>query len=378
MLQLSDPLTEADRRALDRELDRTKTKVFVNKNAAFLGSLMCSMEFEWTREIPTADVTSLKMRINPDFFLGLLPNVRESVIVHELWHPGFLHSVRRMDRDHDDWNVSCDHKINLDMQDEGYSWEGLENYICLDRRFKGMVEEDIFETVHKEKPNRPDQWTGDLGPSDGPPDINVINAVVRAYQEAEIAGQAGNLPGSVKVTIDKFLKPVIRWEPIFHRFFTDLVRGGSTWRRPNRRFPDMYLPSRYVERDRLAHLNYYEDVSGSIDDADNLRFNSELKYVWDTLKPKRMDVMQFDTVIQSTRTLKAGDSYERVEIVGRGGTWLKPVRQHIIDTRPTAAVIFSDLECEPMAPLPFDVPVIWVAVRNHRATVPFGQLIHIR
>jgi hypothetical protein len=74
------------------------------------------------------------------------------------------------------------------------------------------------------------------------------------------------------------------------------------------------------------------------------------------------------------------DPFEEIKLIGRGGTCLSEVRQHIIDNEPTAAIIFSDLDCPPMEKLPvgLNIPVIWVAIRNKSATVPFGSITHIQ
>ena len=51
---------------------------------------------------------------------------------------------------------------------------------------------------------------------------------------------------------------------------------------------------------------------------------------------------------------------------------------HIEETLPTAAIIFTDLECLPMPALKTKVPIIWTVADNPYAKVPFGQLIHIK
>jgi predicted metal-dependent peptidase len=201
---------------------------------------------------------------------------------------------------------------------------------------------------------------------------------VAAIHQSKLAGQAGHLPGNIEKVLKQFLQPIIQWEILLHRFFSDLLDENVTWSRPNRRYTDMYLPSKFTDDGRLAKLNYYMDVSGSVSDSDVLRFNSEVKHVKDTYNPEEMNLVQFDTRITSETRITESDQFNEIKIVGRGGTALEPVRQHINEHKPTAAIIFSDLFCTPMAPLDFDIPIIWVAVGNRSATVPFGQLIHIK
>ena len=56
---------------LDRMLDKLKAKVFIGNNAAFYGALMCSVNFVWAENIPTASTTGLTISWNPYFFLAL-------------------------------------------------------------------------------------------------------------------------------------------------------------------------------------------------------------------------------------------------------------------------------------------------------------------
>lgn len=218
-----------------------------------------------------------------------------------------------------------------------------------------------------------------LKPASAAVNANVVNNVVRAMHQQKLSGGAepGKMPGRTEEVITQFLKPVVKWEALLERFFTELLDEDYTWARPNRRYQDIYLPSRFTDDGRLEHLAYFQDVSGSIQTKDSLRFNSELAYVWRKYAPEKMSIIQFDTVIQQTDELKEGDSFTEIKIVGRGGTDLREVREWIIKNKPTAAIIFSDLEVAPMEELPFDIPIIWVCIRNPRATVPFGKLIHI-
>ena len=89
----------------------------------------------------------------------------------------------------------------------------------------------------------------------------------------------------------------------------------------------------------------------------------------------------FDDCIQRVYEYHEEDPFEEVIIVGRGGTNLAPVRDYMIEHMPTAAIIFSDLCCSKMQPLPegVNIPTIWVGVNARpNSEVNFGKLIHIR
>lgn len=386
---------------LTRELDKAKSGVFLDKSAAFLGSLMCSMNFCWDKGVKTAATDGVNLYWNPDWFLSLTPETRKTVLVHELWHPARLHFLRQGTRDAKIWNYATDIRINNDLTSEGYSFEGIENCWRDPKYPPGTPEEDIYDDLVLNQPPPPQGcWgqpptpcnggNGPVGSQQIPDDggdmlpqakqdlARAINNVVRAIHQAKLSGGAGTIPGDVEQILTQFLAPVVPWESLLHQFMRDLIEEAYSWRRPNRRFADIYLPSRYDDEGKLDHLIYYEDVSGSISDADVVRFNSEVKYVKETYQPKLMTLVQFDTRITQELEIKESDTFDQVKLVGRGGTSLVPVREHILKHRPTAAIVFSDLDCPAMAPLGIELPIIWICISNHKATVPFGKLVHIR
>jgi len=373
---------------LTRDLDKTKSAAFCGKNAAFLGSILCSMDFVWSTQLPTAATNGLILWWNPEFFKSLSIEARQTVLMHELWHPARLHFARQGNRNNDIWNYACDIRINNDLKDEGYSFVGLENS-WMNSGFKpGTPEEDIYDELIKQgvkpPPNCPfgssNPGTGDMiqcDPGDKDAYIQGINNVVRAVQQAKAAHGVGGAFGDIEQILNRFLTPVVPWEQVLHNFMRDLYLDVYTWSRRNRRFRDIYMPSTHQDEGRLSHLMYFEDVSGSISDEDVVRFNSEIRYVKEAFNPPKMSLVQFDTQITQVIELDEDTPFNRVQITGRGGTSLVPVREYIIKHKPTAVIIFTDMDCEPMATIPFEISIIWICIRNQKATVPFGKIVHI-
>jgi predicted metal-dependent peptidase len=298
--------------------------------------------------------------------------------------------LRKGDRCPDIWNIACDVWINRDLIKNSYELTPPESWVIRPDLDHIEMEEDIYDWLISPggggmKPHSgPQGGCGKCQQANKPAPTTqikqqMINNVVKAKQAALISNQPGAIPSNMQAILDKFLKPVVPWEKHLHQWMTDLLEEDYTWSRPNRRHMamGMYLPSRFEDEGRLEHLMFYQDVSGSISDRDSLRFNSELKFVWETYKPKKMTIIQFDTIIQKIDVLEEDQPFDEIRIVGRGGTCLKCVRKHIMDNRPTAAIIFSDLYVEPMVPGP-ECPILWVAVDNKDARVNFGKLIHIK
>lgn len=398
--QLPQPVAEDapyDFDLLNQELDRIQSQVFVGSNAAFLAPLMCNMDFVWSDQVQTAATDGLTIWWNPKDFLKLDHDNRISCLLHELWHPGSLHFVRRGDRDAEDWNIAGDIEINNALQKDGYKMDPKE--FIIDSRFGTQGAEKIYEVVHKERQcaprgpggaqGQPQAGQGAPQPGHGgtnPSDMiytaspekqqQIINNVIQAANTAHIMGQPGAIPGHVQEAINKILNPKVPWEKYISRWLTEKSMDDFDWSMPERRYPDIYLPS-LGDESRLEHLAFYFDVSGSITQTIAECCFSEIHHLKKQFNPEKLTVIQFDTRITSIDTYGEEDPFKEIVIVGRGGTCLKEVRDHMIETKPTCAVVFSDLFVEPMAPGPKN-PILWIAVDNKQAKVPFGQLIHIK
>ena len=369
---------------LQRLLDQCRSTLMLSKQHAFLSSLMCMLRQEWDDSIPTAATDYKSIFWSRQFFMRLSDAARVTVQAHEVWHVARLHNVRRGSRDPRTWNQACDYRINNDLHAMGFSFVGLEG-CCLDpQRFPpDMAEEDIYSVLMKDPPppdDGSDPFAGDMIESGDTPaeQTATIMRVAAAMQQAKMLGDAGAIPGSVKAIIDRFLNPAVPWEQLLQRWFIDLAGEEHSWSKRNRRYQDVYLPSLVPDLNRLGLLHYYFDISGSVTDEMIARFNGEVRYIKNTFNPEKLVLVTFDTEIHDVIEITEDDEFDRLEVTGRGGTSLKCVREHIIKTKPTAAIIFTDLECRPMEPLPVDVPIIWTVVDNPGATVPFGTLIHVK
>jgi predicted metal-dependent peptidase len=388
---------ELDYQVLDKEMDRVKTKVFLGSNAAFLGPLMCSVNFLWTEDIRTAQTNGISLYWNPHWFLKLPFDTRITVLLHELWHIALLHMIRRGSRDPEIWNYACDININNMLKAQGYSFAGTSPWI--DASYGEQPTEEIYDSLY----SMPDLsvlgnyvwgsegWDeeGDKGdiiePEEGEGDVaehTIINKVVQASTAAKMSGAGDDgVPSEIETMLKRFLQPKLPWELLLRQFFQALTGQDYSWSRPNRRYRDMYLPSLMEDESGLEHLIYYLDVSGSVSDGEVVRFNSEVKFIKETFNPHRLTLVLFDDQIQREYDFYEDDPFEEIVIVGRGGTDLGPVREHMLKHRPTAAVVFSDMCCAPMQPLPpgIDIPTIWVGVNAGNETqVHFGKLVHIK
>ena len=367
--------------------DNLCLKLLSEPRARFLTSLLYSLKLVWADDIPTAGTNGILLKINPKFFYDLSKEERLFTILHELWHVAKLHSIRRESRDPRLWNIACDYHINNLLLKENYSsFKITVMKDCFkDEKYKDLSEEEIYDELVKQYPNGlPDNeysegsLSGDLEELDQEEKSKAIAKVMEATQTAKAMGC--DVGSGITNLLSKFIKPSINWKKVLYKYMTTLLdKSDYSWRKPNRRFSDMYLPSRVESDGRLTHLLYFLDVSGSITESQIVRFNSEIRHIKESLNPDKLTLVQFDTRIQRVDVFTSTQKFTNIHVVVGGGTSYSDVRDYILKEKPTASVIFTDLCCTPMQEV--DSPVIWVTREKDLkyATMPlFGKTIVIK
>lgn len=368
----------------------TKTQLFFKQGSGFLGALLCNLEFEWCEDTPTASVDGVTLRWNPAWFMSMTMSHQVTVLAHELWHIGFQHMFNRGTKDPKLWNIAGDHVINLLLKKHGYDFTNLPH--IGDSKYNNWTTEAIYDHLLVNTPPEPPQGgigqdikepEGDDG--DGNDDAlksgqELANAsmmkVIAAATAAEMTNEAGSIPAEISLSIKEYLHPILPWRVILRKHFNEITEFNYSFARPNRRYQDPIMPGK-VGNNGLDHLIYYLDISGSISDADILRFNSEVKSIKEDLNPAKLTLVTFDTKIQDEYVFDQYDPFEKIIVNGRGGTDLIPVMEHMNKHRPNAAVIFTDLYVK-IPPKKPNCPLIWICNNEHKNKVPYGKLIHIK
>lgn len=365
---------------IDKLFQRTKGKLFFNQSCSgLLGTLLCKLEFKWTTEIPTAAINPKILLWNPDFFLKLDEETRVTVLAHELNHNARMHGIRRGNRDPETWNRAGDYVINVDLLDQGFYMGGFP-YV-LDQKYRGWSTEDVYDDLMKKQDPKSKPKPNPLGQDIMPADemtaaekIEAISDVIGAITVAKQSGQPGSIPNEVETYLDEFLNPILPWNTLLYNFFNEMTNQEYSYARPNRRYEDPLMRG-LSGANELEHLIYYLDISGSTSDEQVTRFNSEVKFIWDELAPKKLTLVTFDTQIQDIFVYEEGDEFEKLKVHGRGGTDLRDVYRHMQQEAPTAAIIFTDLYVH----IPDDpkIPIFWAVSGNPNASVPYGKLVLI-
>ena len=371
-------------------VDKAKLRTYESKYSAFLAPILCKLKVVITStETETCATDGIHLYVNEQFFTELTMDQRITVLLHESWHVARLHMLRQGNRDNTLWNIACDYRINNDLQKEGYNIESINGLINYNFDNPNLSEEEIYEKLKQYSNQLPKQMLGgDIkDPSNSPLNegedssrdsssvrSEIIGTVVEASQIARMS-DPGAIPGDASTIINTFLKPVLPWEKLLENFFNDMIKEDYSWKRPNKRFTDIYMPAINEEEGRLEHLAFFMDTSASISDDQLKRFNSEVKYIQETYQPKKLTIIQFDTRIHSIQTYNEEQKFKSISCEGRGGTDLSEVHAYIVKNKPTASVIFTDLWCSMMPKV--KSPVIWVISGDHE-DAPFGKNIHIK
>ena len=335
---------------------------------------LANVRFFWSLRCKTACAGIGFIFFNPDFYKSIPPETRITVIAHEMWHL-ILRHLQRHKEDDDPYfkNIAEDHVINLNLEQQGFTFEGTNFY--KDPQYRGQSSRQIYNQIWQARPeDRPDV---DPSAHMTPQQImDLIEDTVRSMPEEDqmspeelekeadeqvddaVQNGCGRGTGSagIELELSRLLVPVIgaSYKDIFADFMIDPLSGGKrTFSRPNRRQVGnrnngaLILPGRYPRRGkehRLTHLVYALDVSGSITTAQAKQFHNSVATIKKLLNPEKLTVLFFDDGIKLERTFTDKEKYGNIKVTAGGGTSLLPVYKRVEQLDPEALVIFTDLQ----------------------------------
>lgn len=346
------------------------------------------INFYWTTAIATACAGHGFIFFNPTWWDKMVHEERKTVIAHEIWHLISNHLERGRDKDPESYNIAGDYVINLTCHDEGFI-STLNNQLkpntnfggagmLIDEKFRGKGTDAIYAIVHADRKKNPSSHG-----SSGAPSVDQIEELVQQAlegtgkdlqqqaeeheQDRQKAVEAGMGAGTnqdilrtegMKIFIQK-----ATYEEIFEEYLTDPLTGGKrTYMRPSRRQSKdgLRLKGKYPKRgrkNRLTHLVYALDVSGSITAHQKKQFLASAKTLKEKLNPQLMTVILWDDGIRFEKTFREDELLDNIHVMSGGGTDLRPVYKRVQQLMPEALVIFTDLAVN-IPPKP-DWETIW-------------------
>jgi predicted metal-dependent peptidase len=373
-------LNNFDPQTADKALSKAKIALMSHPDCTFFTHCVLKLVHKWDHTIPTACTNGREIRYNPQFFMGLSPDERVGLILHETLHVVFMHMLRLGERDPGRWNAAADHVINLYILERGFK---LPTGGLHDRQYKGMHTEQVYALL----PEMP-EFPMDLEPAPGdansdPETANkqlqreiddmLVSAVLAARKTGD---KAGSIPGQVELYVDNLLNPKVPWHRILAAFFTRVVRTGRSFRRPNRRYLDSEIIMPVRRSVGIAHGACATDISGSVSDREYHHYVSETASILRNVRPEYIDFLRFDTRITGCDRITDLEGLKKVKFTGRGGTRIEPILVWARENEPDWLVIFTDGHFNDLQTRP-KCPVVWIIHSNPGWKAPFGKTIHI-
>lgn len=375
----------------------------------FFASLIMSMPFKMTTDVPTAATDGKQHYYNPEFMNSLSIDENMGVQAHEAMHDALYHVLRMHGRNQRIWNMACDYSINHILLESGLKLpEG-----CLVDPKLGPNSADINYDILMQKSederkkrkgkgqpgdgqpspggggNQPQD--GDGQPSDGlredvlgrdmkdstsgdPAEITKREQEIRqrVAQAANIARMAGKLPGGLARFVDEILNPRLPWQDVLRDYMSQMAKSDESWSRRNRRFSDIYLPTRYSEQ--MGTVVIIPDTSGSMGQEEINFAGGEIMGIVEGCNPERVHVLWSDTEVASEQTFERGEQLV-FEPKGGGGTDMRVPLAHAADLEPEVVVLITDGYTPWPATEP-DYPLIVVCTTN--AACPVGTVIRTK
>jgi len=352
---------------------RPLVEEIITEDPRFVGlsRYLGSVYIYWSREIETACAGHGFIFFNPDFWDSIPDETRKTVLAHEVWHLILRHLERGKTCDPVQHNIAADHVINLQLEENGFTFDGTDPY--KDPIYKNQSTEQVYNTIYTEAKKNPNQMPKPKNQHVPAEQIEKLikdalkstgnnrsleNQKDKAEEDLKNQGNlAGNMAGNIGILLDLSKRKVVvagaTYQEIFKKYLIDPLSGGKrTFMRPNRRqhgknASALKLPGRFPKRghlNRLTHLVYALDVSGSITQYQAQQFHDSVRTIKEVLNPEKLTVIFFDTRIVLERTFKDTQPYSKIKVNAGGGTSLTQVFKRTKELKPEALVIFTDLE----------------------------------
>lgn len=322
---------------------------------------------------------------NPEFLEDCSVEDTMAVLVHEVGHDSLMHSLRLGSRNADLFNQAADHAINIMLEDQGFRCpKSVPGGWLADQKYKGLSADRIYGDLRRNPPPPPpkggkggqngkggkpgaqqpgrDWLHGDVLPNKASTPAEQAAAEQRAKQRvaaaANMARMAGKLKGDLARMVDDFLETKVPWTDVLRDYMLKVTKTRDSWTRRNRRFPDVFLPSRFERK--MGPIVFIPDTSGSMMGDDMEKICSEMAHCATQTQPENIRVLWADTEVQGEQVFNPVEfSYDALKPVGGGGTDMRVPLKYAEQYDPQIVVLLTDGYTPwPDAPPPYPVIII--------------------
>ena len=359
-------------------LEKAKAQIVLDH--PFFASILLRRQLIMDKSIPTLAVDArANIYYNHDFLESLTVSQIVWGLCHEIGHVICQHALRKGARNHKKWNYAADTWIN-DTLDDSNVGQRIPNTVDM----KGSKEKTT-ETIYSELlDDHGDNGLGEdviygIGPDGkGKPqtadEIREIECQIKIEiaEAAQAAKRRGKLSSFLEKLVADMLEVKTPWYEILEKHMTAYVSQGQSWRRPNRRFADHYLPS--VDKlPAMGELVVQIDVSGSISLTELAIYNVHLSRIISQCRPAKVHVLYTDYEVQKHVEFDCGED-AKLEFHSGGGTYM-PAGFDFVATQgiePQVFVCLTDGFTDfGQAP---NYPVVWCITSEVRA--PWGVSVN--
>lgn len=363
----------------------------------FFSTMLYRFPMIETDIVPLAAVTPrCQILYNPEAIEKLSVDELIFLLCHEVLHIALSHTLRHGDRDHWIFNVACDAVINETLIELGIG-RFIENGVRLpgaQNRYAEEIYDEIFSKVKiiqipldlifsgdksasgikcdclaKARKKYGDENSDSINKDlDNEVKLAVAEAITKQKMMSKGMGKAmGNL---ITLLEDYVLTEKLPWHELLGQYMNKFVAQNQSWRRPNKRFSDVYLPS--VDKEaRMGTLVVGIDTSGSISDKKLTCFGRHLFDVIEECKPEEVFVLWCDTRVCKVENHQWDEVPFELKAAGRGDTDMRTINKWVTENTPEAdaCVIFTD----GLTPYPEkneeEIPTLWV-ITNKLTSIP--------
>lgn len=376
--------------AEERKLQAARVNLLTS--SPFFATIAMRRPLVVTPDVETAAVTANgSIKFNPAFVNGHTKQELTFVLAHEAMHVALAHLARMGSRNSVVWNIATDAVINALLRAERVG-QAPQGAVFL-REIDDLSAEEIYERLMKNNPPKPKSQSGGgkCGSSEdedeGGPTIKDLlpeeaeaagknpktaeregnMELVQAYNVAKMCGRGSDVLGKF---VGQIVEKKTPWHELLERFMVDKAERHLSWARPNKRYPDMYLPRR-TRLPAMGDLSIVVDVSGSVGSKELSCFLSHVLRICEVTHPKSVRVLYTTEVVEECAVF---ENYEDVTLVGSnrwyGGTDMRAAFQYLVDHDMTSDAVVVLTDGYTPYPQTEAFPTLWVLTEH--VPVPNG------
>ena len=322
---------------MDIDIEKIKRKLLIKY--PFFGSVIASVDYKESKDIPTAETDGKTIYYNPDFLEKISVEEQTFIFAHEVCHIAFNHIARSKEKKQRSWNIATDAVINQFLKKDGlkivdggidipdainYDAEQLYEKLLNEQQENNNVYNDTHSMWEDAVKKQKDKQKELKKKQDELQNMGEKNAFKKNLQEkkrqleelrdaiSKQALKAGMLTNSDirNITNIGTSKPIIDWRYVLR----EAVKYDVDWSYKNATIEDGLVVAN-LEEQAIPETEIVLDTSGSINEILLMKFLRECKNI---LKHSKLKVRCFDTQFYGFTEIRTEKDIENMKFIGGG------------------------------------------------------------